>query len=138
MSAIIGNNIQIKEILKATGYDCPAGLEGKTFNEATQGGGGGGSEDKLLCYYLYNGRTHGDWACYVVYTDKPATRIVYSELYEDGEEVEVRVNPVDRGNHLFLFNINLSNMTQGFQSFNLVYEDGSPATDLKGKFVEVS
>ena len=42
MSAIIGNNVQMKEILKATGYDCPAGLEGKTFNEAVSGGGGSG------------------------------------------------------------------------------------------------
>lgn len=43
MSAIIGSDVQMKEILKATGYDCPADLEGKTFNEATSGGGGGGS-----------------------------------------------------------------------------------------------
>lgn len=43
MSAIISNDVQMKEILKATGYDCPADLEGKTFNEATSGGGGGGS-----------------------------------------------------------------------------------------------
>lgn len=132
MSATIGNNVQIKEILKATGYDCPAGLEGKTFNEATQGGGGGGSEDKLLCYYLYNGRTNG---C-VVYTDKPATRIVYGELEGEGEEG--RINPVDKGNHLFMTNVDLSNMTQGYQFVNLVYEDGSPATDLKGKFVKAS
>lgn len=41
MSAIIGSDVQMKEILKATGYDCPADLEGKTFNEATSGGGGG-------------------------------------------------------------------------------------------------
>ena len=129
MSAKIGNNIQIKEILKATGYDCPAGLEGKTFNEATQGGGGGGSEDKLLCYYLYK----YFYSC-VVYTDKPATRIVYGEL--EGEEVHI--NPVDKGNHLFMTNEDLINMTQSNQFVNLVYEDGSPETDLKGKFVEAS
>lgn len=43
MSAIISSGVQMKEILKATGFDCPAELEGKTFNEATSGGGGGGS-----------------------------------------------------------------------------------------------
>ena len=45
MSAIIGSDVQMKEILKATGYDCPADLEVKTFNETTSGGGssGGGS-----------------------------------------------------------------------------------------------
>ena len=41
MSAIIGSDVQMKEILKATGYDCPADLEGKTFNAATSGGGSG-------------------------------------------------------------------------------------------------
>lgn len=40
MSAIIGDNVQMKEILKATGYDCPVELEGKTFSEATAGGTG--------------------------------------------------------------------------------------------------
>ena len=42
MSAIIGNDVQMKEILKATGYDCPQGMENKTFAEATSGGGGSG------------------------------------------------------------------------------------------------
>lgn len=40
MSAIISSDVHMKEILKATGYDCPAELEGKTFNEATSEGGG--------------------------------------------------------------------------------------------------
>ena len=42
MSAIISNDVQMKEILKATGYDCPQGMENKTFAEATSGGGGSG------------------------------------------------------------------------------------------------
>lgn len=44
MSAVISSDVQMKEILKATGFDCPAELEGKTFNEATSGGG------KWYCY----------------------------------------------------------------------------------------
>lgn len=43
MSAIISNDVQMKEILKATGFDCPQGMENKTFEQATSGGGGGGS-----------------------------------------------------------------------------------------------
>lgn len=43
MSAIIGSDVQMKEILKATGFDCPQGMENKTFEQATSGGGGGGS-----------------------------------------------------------------------------------------------
>ena len=41
MSAKIPVNMEIKDLLKATGYDCPEDLQGKTFNEATSGAGGG-------------------------------------------------------------------------------------------------
>lgn len=41
MSAKIPVNMEIKDLLKATGYDCPEDLQGKTFNEATSGSGGG-------------------------------------------------------------------------------------------------
>lgn len=43
MSAKIPANMEIKDLLKTTGYDCPEDLQGKTFNEATSGSGGGGS-----------------------------------------------------------------------------------------------
>lgn len=43
MSAIISDKTMMKEILKATGFDCPQGMENKTFKQATSGGGGGGS-----------------------------------------------------------------------------------------------
>ena len=43
MSAIISSDVQMKEILKATGYDCPQGMLGKTFIEAVGGG-------KWYCY----------------------------------------------------------------------------------------
>ena len=45
MSAIISDVVQMKEILKATGFDCPDGMEDKTFEQATSGGdsGGGGA-----------------------------------------------------------------------------------------------
>ena len=42
MSAIISDVVQMKEILKATGFDCPEELQDKTFAEATSGGGGSG------------------------------------------------------------------------------------------------
>lgn len=41
MSAKIPVNMEIKDLLKSTGYDCPEDLQGKTFNEATSGAGGG-------------------------------------------------------------------------------------------------
>lgn len=43
MSAIIGSDVQMKEILKATGYDCPEGMLGKTFSEVAGVG-------KWYCY----------------------------------------------------------------------------------------
>ena len=42
MSATISDKVMMKEVLKATGFDCPAELEGKTFEQATSGGGSGG------------------------------------------------------------------------------------------------
>lgn len=42
MSATISNKVMMKEVLKATGFDCPDGMENKTFEEATSGGGSGG------------------------------------------------------------------------------------------------
>lgn len=41
MSATIPENMQLDDLLKATGYDCPEAFQGKTFEEATEGGGGG-------------------------------------------------------------------------------------------------
>lgn len=35
MSAIISNDVQMKEILKVTGFDCPQEMENKTFERAT-------------------------------------------------------------------------------------------------------
>lgn len=46
MSAIIPDNMLLSDLLKATGYDCPEELKGKTFAEATSGIGG-------LKYHLY-------------------------------------------------------------------------------------
>ena len=43
MSAVISDKVMMKEVLKATGFDCPQGMENKTFEQATSGGGGGGS-----------------------------------------------------------------------------------------------
>lgn len=39
MSATIPNTMLLKDLLKATGYDCPENLAGKTFKQATAGAG---------------------------------------------------------------------------------------------------
>ena len=43
MSATISDKVMMKEVLKPTGFDCPEGMLGKTFSEATGGG-------KWYCY----------------------------------------------------------------------------------------
>lgn len=42
MSSKIPANMEIKDLLKSTGYDCPEDLQNKTFAQATSGSGGGG------------------------------------------------------------------------------------------------
>ncbi len=39
MSAEIPNSMLLSDLLKATGYDCPSTLRGKTFKQATAGAG---------------------------------------------------------------------------------------------------
>lgn len=39
MSATIPNSMLLSDLLKATGYDCPENLKGKTFKQATAGAG---------------------------------------------------------------------------------------------------
>lgn len=39
MSARIPDNMLLSDLLKATGYDCPKDLKGKTFKQATAGAG---------------------------------------------------------------------------------------------------
>lgn len=39
MSAKIPNGMLLSDLLKATGYDCPEDLQGKTFKQATAGAG---------------------------------------------------------------------------------------------------
>lgn len=42
MSAKIPETMLLSDLLKPTGYDCPAELQGKTFDQATSGGGSSG------------------------------------------------------------------------------------------------
>lgn len=130
MSATISDKVMMKEVLKATGYDCPDGMKNKTFEEATTGGGsGGGGGDKLLCYYS----EHQDPRGRIVYTDKPATQLSYRVVEDEGFVSSVL--PKDEGKHLFIMSL----ATSGYElkSINLIYEDGSTSTELKDKFVKI-
>lgn len=63
MSAIISNDVQMKEILKATGYDCPEGMLGKTFSEVAG---------------------VGKWYCYATKTN-PHTGFYFKEEIPDAD-----------------------------------------------------
>lgn len=103
--------------------DC---LESIVEHGATGGGSGGGGEDKLLCYHVdKSGNPKG---C-VVYTDKPATQISYGIT----GAFEKSVLPKDEGKHLFIASTEF--VDNDYDFINLIYEDGSPSADLKGKFI---
>lgn len=55
MSATISDKVMMKEVLKATGYDCPDGMKNKTFEEATTGGGSSGGRTKQRLAVTANG-----------------------------------------------------------------------------------
>ena len=56
MSATISDKVMMKEVLKATGFDCPQGMENKTFEQATSGGGSSGDRTKQPLNITANGR----------------------------------------------------------------------------------
>lgn len=55
MSANIPENMRLDDLLKATGYNCPEELQGKTFDEAVSGGGGASLEDDKEVEVTENG-----------------------------------------------------------------------------------
>ena len=55
MSATISDKVMMKEVLKATGFDCPQGMENKTFEQATSGGGSGGDRTRQRLNVTTNG-----------------------------------------------------------------------------------
>ena len=107
MSATIGNNVQIKEILKATGFDCPVDLEGKTFSEATSGGGSGGG-DFLGAYSKYIGRGYCFWVC----SSKDISAASYTD---NGQDYNITV--VDSHSFAVSGSINV-------EKFNITFTDG--------------
>ena len=48
MSATIPESMRLNDLLKATGYDCPVDLQGKTFDQATEGGGADLEDNKTV------------------------------------------------------------------------------------------
>ena len=55
MSATIPESMRLDDLLKATGYDCPVDLQGKTFDQATEGGGSADLEDNKTVSITENG-----------------------------------------------------------------------------------
>ena len=87
MSAKIPVNMEIKDLLKATGYDCPEDLQNKTFNEATSGSGGsggsGGGRDKFYLYWWSYGADYSNVGTSTIYTAESVVRFVYLKNIPD-------------------------------------------------------
>lgn len=78
MSATIPDNMLMSDLLKATGYDCPEALQGKTFAEAVGG----------LKYHLYAWDYAGGTA--IAYSEKEvpvAGDIVYLKADMEGGKI---------------------------------------------------
>ena len=67
MSATIPESMRLDDLLKATGYNCPVDLQGKTFDQATEGGGG----DVPTEWYLWQDE-YGDYQ-YLPFATAPDT-----------------------------------------------------------------
>ena len=71
MSATISDKVMMKEVLKATGFDCPQGMLGKTFIEAVGG---------------------GKWYCYVTKTN-PRSGYYFKEEIPDADTPYITKTP---------------------------------------------
>ena len=83
MSATIPNGMLLSDLLKATGYDCPTTLQGKTFAQATSGAGIDIETNKAVSV---NAST---------YTQ--AVEITPSDTYEAMEKVTLTLTGVVKG-----------------------------------------
>lgn len=83
MSATIPNGMLLSDLLKATGYDCPSTLQGKTFAQATAGAGVDIETNKTATINAGS------------YTQ--AVEITPSDTYEAMEKVTVTLTGVIKG-----------------------------------------
>lgn len=83
MSATIPNGMLLKDLLKATGYDCPDNLKDKTFKQATAGAGIDLEKNKAVSV---NAST---------YTQ--AVEITPSDTYEAMEKVTLTLTGIVKG-----------------------------------------
>ena len=83
MSARIPNGMLLSDLLKATGYDCPSVLQGKTFAQATSGAGINLESNKAVSV---NAST---------YTQ--AVEITPSDTYEAMEKVTLTLTGIVKG-----------------------------------------
>ena len=83
MSATIPNGMLLSDLLKATGYDCPSNLQGKTFAQATAGAG----------IYIETNKT----ATVNASTYTQAVEITPSDTYEAMEKVTLTLTGIIKG-----------------------------------------
>lgn len=83
MSATIPNSMLLSDLLKATGYDCPEDLQGKTFKQATAGAGVDLEANKAVTVNA------GEYA--------QAIEIEPSDTYEAMEKVTLNITGIIKG-----------------------------------------
>ena len=89
MSAKIPDTMLMSDLLKATGYDCPATLAGKTFKQSTSGAGIDIEKNKTVTINVGS------------YTEP--VKIEPSDTYEAMEDVTVSLSGIPTATKLFAF-----------------------------------
>lgn len=105
MSAIIPDTMLLSDLLKATGYDCPDTLKGKTFKQATAGAGIDIEKNKTVTINVGS------------YTQP--VKIEPSDTYEAMEDVTVSLTGIPTATKLFAFGT----------AEGVVYTTGIPAEE---------
>ena len=89
MSAKIPDTMLMSDLLKATGYDCPSTLAGKTFKQSTSGAGIDIEKNKAVTINVGS------------YTEP--VKIEPSDTYEAMEDVTVSLSGIPTATKLFAF-----------------------------------
>ena len=96
MSATISDKVMMKEVLKATGFDCPQGMENKTFEEATSGGGSSGGRTKQRLNVTANGHYTTPEGVYYdpIFVNVPLSAVGVTMGYVQSRQLETAGTPV--------------------------------------------
>lgn len=112
MSANIPETMLLKDLLKATGYDCPETLQDKTFNQATQGD----TPSTLYCWERSNGGFHTNFSPDSFIAEDAMILIYSAGSIIKRKLLDVYVSATVEGNTLTLINAQQQSFTYTYNA----------------------